>query len=85
VENTVTEHLKVFCNEERKTKAQKDSRDAIRNVWIYPYSYSNCFNIVFWVFALMGLVGALASADSIERLTAFIDWLDSIGGSSESR
>lgn len=62
VENTVTEHLKVFYNEERKTKAQKDSRGAIKNVWIYPYSYSNCFNIVFWVFALMGLVGALVSA-----------------------
>jgi hypothetical protein len=72
-ENTVTEHLKMFCNEERKTKIQKDSHGTLKNIWIYPYSYSNCFNIVFWVFALMGLFGALASVDSIGHFADFID------------
>ena len=85
MENTLTEHLKVFSYEQRKTKAQRDSRGTIKNFWTYPYSYSNCFNIVFWVFALMGLVGALASVDFIEHLTAYIDCVYSVGDSSTTQ
>lgn len=67
-EGVKASELKVFVNEEEKTKAQKHSRGAVRNIWTYPYSYSNCFNIVFWVFALLGLTGAVISGDVVGRL-----------------
>lgn len=75
------EDLRVFLKEQRETDRRKAAHGPIKNFWTYPYSYSNCFNIVFWVFALLGLTGAIISADVAGRLTEAIRWLDTAGPS----
>ena len=76
-----SEGLKVFLNEQAETETRKRGRGSIRNIWTYPYSYSNCFNIVFWVFALLGLTGAVISGDVVGRLVDAVAWLGSADSS----
>ncbi len=75
------EDFRVFLKEQEETNTRKAAHRPIRDIWTYPYSYSNCFNIVFWVFALLGLTGAIVSADVAGRLTDAIRWFSSAGPS----
>lgn len=72
VDDPALDGTKVFSNESVKTEAQKSSMSPVTNFRAYPYSYSRCFNMVFALFALLGLIGGMVSA---EFAFGLMDWL----------
>jgi hypothetical protein len=64
--------IKVFLNEERKTKDRPDCRSRIRQT-INPHTYTDCFHAIFWTFGVIGALGVIAAA--FESLLLVIDLL----------
>jgi hypothetical protein len=52
---------KVFTQEERETETKKLSGWRRLMVWRWHLSYSKCFNLIFVLFFLVGLVGLVSS------------------------
>jgi hypothetical protein len=53
--------LKIFTYEEAQTNRAKKKPKSFR-LWKPHYSYSNCFNVIFFVFGALGLLAALYAA-----------------------
>ena len=67
---------KVFSNERARTAARKSSMNPIGNFRAYPYSYSRCFDMVFILFALLGVAGTIFS---VESTVGLVDWVTTSG------
>jgi hypothetical protein len=63
---TVPEHLRIFTYEEKETEQRK--RQIRFKFWKPHFSYSRCFNWVFFTFGMIGVVIASVSLLQIIKL-----------------
>ncbi len=52
---------KVFTQEEIDTKTRKLSGWQVLKFWCWHLSYSKCFNLIFFLFFLVGVIGLVSS------------------------
>ena len=65
--------LNIFSYEEKQTEILKEKK----TFWFWKrlYTYSTCFNSVFWIFAILGFLGIVCSIITIWYPYFFTNWL----------
>lgn len=63
--------FKIFHEEERETEPYK-SRSRTRKL-LRPYTFTNCFQVIFLMFMAVGILGIIAAA--VESWLVLNDWL----------